>query len=636
MGELLNLSQHTEMKRKVPIRRLERERLAAQQARDRRRRMSRRLKWATLLVFLAVIIGGVTYGLFFTPYTALRNMLPMPKRLISVVFIVNGVSHTVPADGTLVLHPSDIVEVDDVHTDGRFNWGLSLSSVKFSANELLEGRREIREFWPDFEYEEPLKVVVDVMAGSMAIGRFHVVVRLRARDWVEKAQQATNRDEKVRYYERAARLASQNVLVLTNLAQLYAEQNQWAKAASTYEKVAASSNTVPILARMVGAYQKAGNTDKALAAYLKLIKASGTDKEPFYGFISYLNAKKSPKQAAKFLTANLNSFPKTYRPEVHTYLGTLYGQQGEFRKAIKEYKRAMAGGVTTPLIHLNLGEAYSRIGNYRQAEKSLRTYLKKEPKDEDARLRLAAVYRKRNKNQAAIKTLKGVIKDKPKSLKAYLALVDIYEKLDRDKEAADIYQAIAKLAPDNKVVHYNQGVLYFEMKQYDRAAKAFTKVAKLDSRDVDSREYLVEVHRQQKKPREAVTVLEELIKLRPTHWEYYRQSFELYDGMGAYEEMTNTFAKAMRKAPKRPELRYFLGIAYEKRGLLAEAISQFEAAVKLTPKNKDYLIHLAGLYEKAGNNPEAIKTFRRVLDLDPENPEAQDGYLRLKMQQIGQ
>jgi hypothetical protein len=100
-------------------------------------------------------------------------MLPVPNKLINVVFIVNGVSHTVPAEGTLVVHPEDVVSIDDIHTDGKFNWGLRLTSEQFSANDLLEGRRDIKEFWPDFENEDPLKVVVDVMAGSQSIGRFN-------------------------------------------------------------------------------------------------------------------------------------------------------------------------------------------------------------------------------------------------------------------------------------------------------------------------------------------------------------------------------------------------------------------------------------------------------------------------------
>ena len=632
---MIHMQNKTNRKR-IPIRRLEQERLAALEARERRRTISRMLRWSVLFLLLAAIIAGVIYGVIFAPYTALRDMLPMPSKLISVDFLVNGVLHTVPAEGTLVVHPADVVEVDDIHTDGRFNWGLSLSSGQFSANELLEGRREIRKFWPKFEIEEPIKVVVEVISGSRPIGRFNMVVRLEARDWVVKAQQATSPQDKVRYYERAARLASHNALILTNLAQLYAEQDEWAKAASTYEKVAATSKTAPILQKLVEAYQKAGKIDKALASYIGLIEVSGNDKVPFYGFISYLNAKKSPEQASSFLAGNLNDFPKNYQPEVYAYLGTLYGQQGEWQKAIEFYKRALAGGVDNPLIQLNLGEAYSRVGNYRQAEKSIQDYLKEKPKDMDARLRLATVYQKRKKNEEAIKTLKEVIKDDPKSLKAHLALVDIYEKLKMDKEAADVYEAIAKLAPDNKVVHYNKGVLYYEMKQYDQAAKAFSMVLKLDNKDIDAREYLVEVYRQEKKPRQALAVLEKLMELRPEHWSYYAKAFELYDQLEAYEEMTKTLARAVGKLPQQPELRYFLAISYVKRNLLVEAIHQFEALVKLAPKNTSYLMQLAGLYEQIGKTDKALQTYKRVLEVDPENPEAQDNYLRLKMREIGQ
>ena len=623
-------------RKRIPLRRLEQERLAALQARERRRTISRKLKWSVLFLFLAAAIAGVIYVVIFAPYTALRDMLPTPNKLISVDFIVNGVLHTVPAEGTLVVNPADVVEVDDIHTDGRFNWGLRLSSGEFPANELLEGRREIRKFWPDFAQEEPLKVVVEVISGSRPIGRFNMVVRLRARDWIVKAQQATNPEDKVRYYERAARLASHNALVLTNLAQLYAEGDEWAKAASTYEKVAATSKTAPILQKLVEAYQKAGKTDKALASYIRLIEVSGNDKVAFYGFISYLNAKKNSEQAASFLTTYLNDFPKSYEPEVYAYLGTLYGQQGEWRKAIEFYKRALAGGVDNPLIQLNVGEAYSRVGNYRQAELNILAYLKEKPKDIDARLRLATVYQKRKKDQQAIETLKEVIKDNPKSLKAHLALVDIYEKLKMDKEAADTYEAIANLAPDNKVVHYNKGVLYYEMKQYDQAAKAFAQVLKLDDKDIDAREYLVEVYRQEKKPRQALSVLEKLIQLRPSYWPYYAKAFELYDQLEAYEEMTKTLASAVGKLPEQPELRYFLAISYVKRNLLVEAIHQFEALVKLAPKNTTYLMQLAGLYEQIGKTDKALGTYKRVLEVDPENPEAQDSYLRLKMRQIGQ
>jgi tetratricopeptide (TPR) repeat protein len=624
------------MRGRIPIRRLEQERLAALQSRERRRKSLRLLKWAAFMLVLAGIVAGLTYGLFFAPYTTLRNMLPVPKQLISVVCIVNEEERTVPAEGTLVVNPADEVEVEDVRTDGRFNWGLRLQSEQFPADQLLEGRRQIKEFWPDQDYMEPLKVVVEVVAGSQAIGRFHMVVRLRAQDWVEKARATTKLDEKVKYYEQAARLASQNALILTSLAHLYAEQGQWAKAAATYEKVAESSSTVPILKKLVGAYQQAGDTDKTIAAYLKLIQASGDDKEPFFGLINYLKSKKSPKKVTSFLAKNLNEFPDSYRPEVHAYLGELYGRQGQWKKAIAEFKKAIDGGVENPLIYLNLGEAYVRVGRYRQAEQSLKDYLKKQPKDEDARLRLAAVYRKRKKYNDAIKVLKGVTKDNPKSLKAHLALVDIYERLNRKKDAAATYAAIARLAPDNKVVHFNQGVLYYENKQYNKATKAFLKVLKLDKNDIDAREYLFEVHRRRKKPREALAVLEELIRLRPSSWNYYPKAFALYNELKKYDRMTQTFARAVKQAPDRPKLRAYLGVSYERRGLKSEAIQQFEAAWQLDPQNDDYLRHLAVLYEETGKMEEALLAYQKILELEPDDAEAQESYLRLKMQEMGQ
>ena len=97
-----------------------------------------------------------------------------------------------------------------------------------------------------------------------------------------------------------------------------------------------------------------------------------------------------------------------------------------------------------------------------------------------------------------------------------------------------------------------------------------------------------------------------------------------------------TFAKAVKDTPDRPELRAYLGISYERRGLNAEAIEQLEAAWKLDPKNKDYLDHLAALYEQTGKMQEALMAYEKILVLDPDDSEAQENYLRLKMQEIGQ
>jgi tetratricopeptide (TPR) repeat protein len=215
-----------------------------------------------------------------------------------------------------------------------------------------------------------------------------------------------------------------------------------------------------------------------------------------------------------------------------------------------------------------------------------------------------------------------------------IALVYAYEKAKMKREAAAAYEELTALTPADKEAQRRKGILYFEMKQFGRAAKAFSEVARIDSRDVHAREYLVRIYTDQKNPSQALAVLAELIRLRPTHWEYYPQAVSLYNQLGAYEEMPRTFGEAVERAPERGELRYFLGVRYEKRGLLVQGREQLEAAVKVSPQNKDYLKHLAALYERLGEEDAALAAYGKVVEIEPNDREAQESYVRLKVRKL--
>jgi tetratricopeptide (TPR) repeat protein len=619
------------------LRQLERERVATRGAKERRAKILRTLRLVLPLGALALAAAALLFsGAFVSRWTALWSLLPAPKRLISVVVTVNGQTSTIPADGSMVLNPGDVVAIDDIKTDGRFSWGLSLQSAQFPAKRLLERRQKIGEFWPQYDYSEPMKAEVDVWAGSKPIGRFSLVVRLGEQDWLDRAQAAPDVGTRIKYLEKAAQLSPQNTEILVGLAKAYGERGQWTKAAATYERAAAVTGTPDLLKRVVEAHQNAGEVDATLNAYLRLIKANESDKEAFYGFVSYLNAKKEAQKAETYLTGKIESLPKPYQPEAYAYLGTLHGQQKEWMQAIDAYKRAVAGGYRNPVVDLNLGEAYARVGNLEAAEQSLQAYLKKKPDDLDGKLRLAEVFGERKKYKDAVHVLQEVVKANPTDVKAQLALVNMYEKAKMDKEAAAAYERLATLAPNNKVVYYNQGVLYFDQKQYDRAAKAFSQVAKLDSKDTDAREYLLRIYQEQKKPKQAAAVLEELIQLQPNRVENYQRAFEIYDRLKAYDDMTKTFSRAVERAPNQAEPRFYLGLAYEKRGLLGEALRQYEAASRLAPKNKDYITRTGVVYERMGKVEAALKAYQRVLEIDPNDAKAEENYLRLKVQRLQQ
>jgi tetratricopeptide (TPR) repeat protein len=616
------------------FRRIERERVARDKAKERRRRTLWYLKYGGLFLALVAAAASITYGFYFVPGFSLPNLPGGPKRLNSAVILVNGVPRTVPADGTLSLNPGDMVKVDGFQTDSRFAWGLGLEAEQFPAAQVLEGEQKIGDFWPGYDFAEPLEISVAVTAGSKSIGHFCLEIRLGEHEWVERAEAAGDLSAKIQYLERAARLAPQNALILVNLGRLYGERGAWAKAAATYEKVAISSGTREVLEKLVEAHQRAGNADRALDGYLKLIEVSGPDKEPLSRLVSYLSREKGPRAAAVYLAEKVNSFPAALQPDVYAYLGSLLGQQGRWQEAVEAYERALAAGDADPVIHLGLGEAYSRRGDYEAAERSLVTYLKQKPEDEDAKVLLAKVYRDRKSYSEAIELLKELVRANPQELKGFFALADTYERAKMSKEAAAVYEQICALAPDNREAHYKRGVLYFTLKQYDRAAAAFSQAASIDTKDIDSREYLLRIYQDQKNLGQALAVLEGLIELRPTHWDYYPRAFALYDRLRAYDEMTKTFARAVERAQDRGDLRFYLGVSYEKRGLLVQAGEQLEAAVKLSPRNKDYLTHLAAVHERLGEVDVALAAYQKVLELDPDDSRAQEHYLRLKVMRI--
>jgi tetratricopeptide (TPR) repeat protein len=615
-------------------RRLERERLARENAREHRRRLLRYLASAGLFLVLAATVAAATYGLFFVRTFPLGKLLGIPGRLISVVLLVNGVPDTVLAQGTFAVSPGDMVRVDTFRTESRFAWGVGLRSDQFPAERLLEGPCRMGDFWPNYDYAAPLTVPVDVTAGPTAIGRFYLTIHLGAHDWVERSLAVGDISAKIQYLERAARLAPQNALILLNLGRLYSEKGQWAKAAATYETLAVSSPTREVRERQVEAYEKAGNVDKALETYLKLIETSGSDPEPLSRFMAYLTSKKSPRDATTYLAEKVESFPQARRPDVQEHLGVLLAEQGRWKEAVDAYEKAIAGGVHDPRIDLKLGEAYSRLGDYGSAERILISYVTRKPEDRDGKLLLAKVYQGRKSYEQAVRLLKELLKANPNDLDLHVALAHAYEKAKMKREAAAAYEEVTALRPADKEAQRRKGILYFEMKQFGRAAKAFSEVARIDSKDVDSREYLFRIYTDQKNPSQALAVLEELIRLRPTHWEYYPQAFALYNRLGAYDEMTRTFGEAVERAPERGELRYFLGVSYEKRGFLVQGREQLEAAVKISPRNKDYLKHLAAVSERLGEEDAALAAYGKVVEIEPNDREAQESYVHLKVRKL--
>jgi predicted TPR repeat methyltransferase len=64
------------------------------------------------------------------------------------------------------------------------------------------------------------------------------------------------------------------------------------------------------------------------------------------------------------------------------------------------------------------------------------------------------------------------------------------------------------------------------------------------------------------------------------------------------------------------------------------AAAQLAQLAKLKPKDVNLLLQLGRLQEKLGNVKEAMETYKKVVEISPGHQEAEEAYLRLRLNQL--
>lgn len=80
-----------------------------------------------------------------------------------------------------------------------------------------------------------------------------------------------------------------------------------------------------------------------------------------------------------------------------------------------------------------------------------------------------------------------------------------------------------------------------------------------------------------------------------------------------YSLALNELIKAKELDPGNPEIRYYLGMSYDKKGTVKKAIAEFEEAVKLNPDYSEAHNYLGAIYLKMRHWDKAIEEFNKAL-----------------------
>ena len=132
------------------------------------------------------------------------------------------------------------------------------------------------------------------------------------------------------------------------------------------------------------------------------------------------------KNESNFWLASVKANPGS--SHAHAGLGNVYSQNGDFEKAIAEYKQAIKIKPSFLAAYNNLGMTYSDMGKYDEAIAYYKKAITISPQFAEAYLNLCVACEYSGRSQDAIKFCQKALQINPKLTKAYYNLAIIYYK----------------------------------------------------------------------------------------------------------------------------------------------------------------------------------------------------------------
>lgn len=592
----------------------------------------KRSRWpAVMTVLLLILVGSIlTVAFSESVRNAVISAMPFPKNLVAMRLQHNGKEVILMPGSQCVLNPRDTVQLLEVQTDGWLSWGTQVAAADLDASRLRDKPVAFKDLMPQESFETPKTIAIQTTSWHRPIGEVSFLVQLDAKDWLQKANTATDVNRKIAFLEKALKENPGNVLVKTQLAGVYFENKKYDPAARLYEEIDESGKSRTIMERLLLAYQARNRVDEALKTYLDLFKLA-EDADTFKEFLQYLQKHKSKDEAAKFLEKHQQQFPKAFQSSVLLLMAELSAQTKNWSKASAAYEKAIKAGVKDPDVLYNLAVTYQHGEDADKATQALEQYLQKNPNDLKSWMQLAELQEKKGAVSQAKTTYEAILQKNPQHKDALLKLISLLEKAKDKPGLQAAYEKLARLQPKNRTVQYNLGILYYEGKKWDKAAECFEAIAAAEPRNVEVRKYLLDIYRKLKDEKNETEMLNTLARLDPKNTSYHEAIFASFDGKKDYKGMVAFFRNALQANPDNVTIHNYLLYGQLKLGDNKGALKELEDLIRLQPKEKKHMRQAANLYETAGDYGEALKKLDQILKLDPKDKEAKDDYLRLKM-----
>ena len=339
-------------------------------------------------------------------------------------------------------------------------------------------------------------------------------------------------------------------------------------------------------------------------------------------------------------------------------LGRAYLASGKFEQAEKEIQKVLHANPGRNDLKLDLAKAYNGQKKTDLSLNTLKEYLKTNPESADtfetmaiaealagrpavaeqqllkalsldpnhvtAKLELAGIYAAQEKQDQARNLLTAFIKEKPSESRAYLLLAQIELSQGRKEQAIKVYEEWAAVDPKSPVPLFKIGGIFYEMGKTDKAFAISEDLVKRYPKRSEGYRLKGMLYYVKKNYAEAITTLQNSIKLQPSLDAYYYLGMSMF-ARKEYESALSQFRIILDRVPDMNQVRTVVGMIYLGQQRIDEAIAEFQKVVKENDRNALAHNMLGNSYMSKGMFAEGMRELNRATELDPK---LVDAYLK--------
>ena len=440
-------------------------------------------------------------------------------------------------------------------------------------------------------------------------------------------------------FKTAMNLDPTNEEAVTNLAYLYNEEGDSAKAATTLNAIPEARRTSRIYGSLGYTYEQQKDYKKAIEAFRQALKMDKDNLEAMRGLAQNLSNDNQLEAALEQFKAVQDADPQDATASLR--ISEIYRRMGKLDLAMQNLKKAESLVQDSLEVSYNEAIILEGQGKYDEAAQVLQKLLARtaqadgnyNQRDRNNRAlfleRLGNVYREENRPLLALETFRKMVDlGGDESSRGYQEIIDTYREQKQWPEATRTAQEAVKKLPKDKNLKMALAVQLADDGKGDEAVELAKSTVKNGAGDREGYLQLEQIYVRLRRWKDAEDALAQAGKLSTRSEEKEVVQFAygaLYERQKKYEQAEQSFRQVLQLNPSNSMALNYLGYMLADRNVhLEEALTLIKHAVELDPQNGAYLDSLGWAYFRLGNYDQAEENLRRAADKTPTDATVQD------------